>query len=116
MLLINGSLLGSILPGSLCGPEVLTASIRASRRPRSPGPVLSDESAQRGCQRRPSLLQLGDRMDGQLSQDRLAARRELDDDGASVGLGPTPPDHAAIDEPVHELDGGVVSDLQALGQ
>jgi hypothetical protein len=55
-------------------------------------------------------------MDGQLSQNGFPARRHLDDDGTSIGLGATAPDHASADEPIHELDGGVVSDLQALGQ
>jgi hypothetical protein len=55
-------------------------------------------------------------MNGQLSQDRFAAWRDLDGDRAAIELGATAPDHASADEPIHELDGGVVSDLQALGQ
>ena len=55
-------------------------------------------------------------MDGQLPQDGFATWRHLHDDGASVGLGTAAPNQAAVDESVDQLDGGVVSDLQALGQ
>jgi len=55
-------------------------------------------------------------MDGQLPQDGFATWRHLDDDGPSVGLGAAAPNQAAVHESVDQLDGGVVSDLQALGQ
>jgi hypothetical protein len=69
------------------------------------------EPAERRARRR----ELGQVVQGELAQYRLAPRRELDEDLPPIDAGPVPPDELARGEAIDQSDGTVVLDLEPLG-
>jgi hypothetical protein len=83
---------------------------------RSGAPPDTDEPLQRREQRRTLCSELPQRIEGKLSQDGLTRRPQLHQDLPPIGALPAPCHHSPSDEPIHQLNGAVVLELQPVGE